>query len=194
MFSIASQVARRCATGSAVASAARHQLQLRAGFAQTVKEGLTATDAWSKSCYSDMDYTINENLPVYEAVQKFAAYNVGCLVTTDDEGKISGVVSERDYVCKIALLSKTSKETPIKEISTKSANLIVASPNETVSACMAKMLLKDIRHLPLLDEDGGVVGIVSIKDLVKAELKEKQDAIKTLSDFALGKGGHFSAE
>jgi hypothetical protein len=89
MFSIASQVARRCATGSAVASAARHQLQLRAGFAQTVKEGLTATDAWSKSCYSDMDYTINENLPVYEAVQKFAAYNVGCLVTTDDEGEMS---------------------------------------------------------------------------------------------------------
>ena len=110
------------------------------------------------------------------------------------KGNISGVVSERDYVCKIALLSKTSKETPIKEISTKSANLIVASPSETVSDCMAKMLLKDIRHLPLLDEDGSVVGIVSIKDLVKAELKEKQDAIKTLSDFALGKGGHFSAE
>ena len=110
------------------------------------------------------------------------------------KGNISGVVSERDYVCKIALLSKTSKDTPIKEISTKSANLIVASPSETVSDCMAKMLLKDIRHLPLLDEDGGVVGIVSIKDLVKAELKEKQDAIKTLSDFALGKGGHFSAE
>jgi len=110
------------------------------------------------------------------------------------KGNISGVVSERDYVCKIALLSKTSKDTAIKEISTKSANLIVASPSETVSDCMAKMLLKDIRHLPLLDEDGGVVGIVSIKDLVKAELKEKQDAIKTLSDFALGKGGHFSAE
>ena len=84
MFSIASQVARRCATSG---SAARHQLTLRAGFAQTVKEGLTATDAWSKSCYSDMDYTINENLPVYEAVQKFAAYNVGCLVTTNDEGE-----------------------------------------------------------------------------------------------------------
>lgn len=87
MFSIASQVARRCATGTGVASQARHQLQLRAGFAQTVKEGLTATDAWSKSCYSEIDYTINENLPVYEAVQKFAAYNIGCLVTTDDDGK-----------------------------------------------------------------------------------------------------------
>ena len=59
---------------------------------------------------------------------------------------------------------------------------------------MAKMLLKDIRHLPLLDVSGGVVGIVSIKDLVKAELKEKEDAIRTLSDFALGKGGHFSSD
>ena len=59
---------------------------------------------------------------------------------------------------------------------------------------MAKMLLKDIRHLPLLDESGGVVGIVSIKDLVKAELKEKEDAIRKLSDFALGKGGHFASD
>lgn len=157
-------------------------------------------------------------------------------------GKISGVVSERDYVCKIALLGKTSKETKVKgmswvflssdksdcaiyyytcklcthntisniwyyylhhtnkwnnktkEISTKSANLITASPSETVSDCMAKMLLKDIRHLPLLDESGGVVGIVSIKDLVKAELKEKEDAIRTLSNFALGKGGHFGSD
>ena len=110
------------------------------------------------------------------------------------KGKISGVVSERDYVCKIALLGKTSKETTVKEISTKSANLITASPSETVSDCMAKMLLKDIRHLPLLDDDGHVVGIVSIKDLVKAELKEKEDAIRTLSNFALGKGGHFGSD
>ena len=82
----------------------------------------------------------------------------------------------------------------MKEISTKSANLITASPSETVSDCMAKMLLKDIRHLPLLDDDGHVVGIVSIKDLVKAELKEKEDAIRTLSNFALGKGGHFGSD
>lgn len=82
----------------------------------------------------------------------------------------------------------------IIEISTKSANLITASPGESVSGCMAKMLLKDIRHLPLLDETGKVVGIVSIKDLVKAELKEKEEAIRTLSNFALGKGGHFGSE
>ena len=86
-------------------------------------------------------------------------------------GKISGVVSERDYVYKVALLGKTSQGTTVKEISTKSANLITASPNETVSDCMAKMLMKDICHLPLLDDTGGVIGIVSIKDIVKAKLK-----------------------
>lgn len=187
MFSLASRVARPVA-----AQAARHQAQFRG--VQTVKEGLTATDAWNKSCYSEIDYTIDENLPVYEAIKKFAAYNIGCLVTVDASGKISGVISERDYVCKVALLGNTSKETNIKEISTKSANLITASPDETVSECMAKMLMRDIRHLPLLDQAGGVVGIVSIKDLVKSELKEKEDAIKTLSDFALGKGGHFGSE
>mmetsp|Transcript_31374 Transcript_31374/g.66041 ORF Transcript_31374/g.66041 Transcript_31374/m.66041 type:complete len:191 (+) Transcript_31374:80-652(+) len=190
MLSLASRVARPIATQAA----RRHQFQLTAGFAQTVKEGLTATDAWNKSCYSEMDYTVNEDDPVFAAVQKFAAYNIGCLVTVDSAGKISGVVSERDYVCKIALLGKTSKDVAIKEISTKSANLITASPGETVSDCMAKMLMKDIRHLPLLDESGGVVGIVSIKDLVKSELKEKEDAIRTLSDFALGKGGHFGSD
>lgn len=189
MFTLASRFARPVAV-----RAARHNLPLRAGLATSVKEGLTATDAWNKSCYSEIDYTINEDLPVYEAVQKFAAYNIGCLVTTDSAGNITGVISERDYVCKIALLSKTSKETPVKEISTKSANLITAKPEDSVSDCMAKMLLKDIRHLPLLDGDGKVIGIVSIKDLVKAELKEKEEAIRTLSDFALGKGGHFGSD
>lgn len=113
MFSIAIRAAARpivaapSSRSSAVPSALCRSMA-------TVKEGLTATDAWSKSCYSGIDYTINEDLPVYDAVTKFAAYNVGCLVTVDGAGAISGVVSERDYVCKIALLGKTSKETKVK--------------------------------------------------------------------------------
>jgi CBS-domain-containing membrane protein len=109
MFSIATRAAARpiVARSSGVSSTLCRSMA-------TVKEGLTATDAWSKSCYSGIDYTINEDLPVYDAVTKFAAYNVGCLVTVDSTGAISGVVSERDYVCKIALLGKTSKETKVK--------------------------------------------------------------------------------
>ena len=66
------------------------------------------------------------------------------------------MISERDYVSKIALLGRVSKETKVKEISTKSSNLITASPKDSVDDCMAKMLSKDIRHLPLVDEGGKV--------------------------------------
>ena len=72
LFSLATNATRRAAP-----LVARHQLTLRAGFAQSVKEGLTATDAWTKSCYSEIDYTINDDAAVYDAVQKFAAYNIG---------------------------------------------------------------------------------------------------------------------
>lgn len=128
---------------------------------------------------------------MFEAVEKFAAYNVGCLVTKDADGKLSGVISERDYVTKIALLGKTGKTTKVKQISTKAANLVTASPNDTVDACMEKMLSRDIRHLPLVDEDGKVVGIISIKDLIKSCLEGKDHTIHSLASFAVGEGGHF---
>jgi CBS domain-containing protein len=59
---------------------------------------------------------------------------------------------------------------------------------------MQKMLQRDIRHLPLLDDGGKVIGMLSVKDLVKTLVQEKEDTIKVLSDFALGKGGHFGSE
>lgn len=160
----------------------------------TLEEHPSAKSAWEKSCYFEMDFTIPEDATVYEAVQKFAAYDIGCLVTTDASGKISGVISERDYISKIALLGRISKDTLVKEISTKSANLLTASPQDSVDQCMEKMLSKGIRHLPLLDDSGNVIGMLSVKDLVKTLVKEKDQTIKVLSDFALGKGGHFGAE
>ena len=71
---------------------------------------------------------------------------------------------------------------------------MVAHPDDSVDDCMAKMLSKDIRHLPLVDADGKVMGMLSVKDLVKSLVKEKEETIKVLSDFALGKGGHFGSE
>lgn len=124
MFSIVSRAAARPIVAASSSRSSAVPSALCRSMA-TVKEGLTATDAWSKSCYSGIDYTINEDLPVYDAVTKFAAYNVGCLVTVDGAGAISGVVSERDYVCKIALLGKTSKETKVKGASSSSQHIIL---------------------------------------------------------------------
>lgn len=107
---------------------------------------------------------------------------------------MTGIVSERDYICKIALLGRTSKDTPIKEIATAGANIITAKEEETVENCMEKMMAKGIRHLPIVDDKDTVVGMISIKDLVKTVVEEKEQTIKVLSDFALGKGGHFGSE
>jgi len=107
---------------------------------------------------------------------------------------MTGMISERDYINKIALLGRTSKDTAIKEISTKSSNLITASLDESVEDCMTKMLSKDIRHLPLVGKNKEVVGMISIKDLVRTVVQEKEQTIKVLSDFALGKGGHYGSE
>jgi CBS domain-containing protein len=113
---------------------------------------------------------------------------------SDPAGNMTGIVSERDYIGKIALLGRTSKETLIKEISTKKDNLVTASVDEPVNVCMSKMLTSDIRHLPLLSLDGNVVGMISIKDLVKTVVNEKERTIRVLSDFALGKGGNYGSE
>jgi CBS domain-containing protein len=107
---------------------------------------------------------------------------------------MTGVVSERDYVCKVALLGRTSSTTTVKEISTRGANIITATADESVEVCMEKMMNHGVRHLPIVDEKKSVIGMVSIKDLVKTVVKEKEHTIKVLSDFALGKGGHFGSE
>ncbi|KAL7534144.1 hypothetical protein ACHAXR_005695 [Thalassiosira sp. AJA248-18] len=186
----ASSLARASARSRQPAAAA-FQFARRTMVTPKLGEAQKASYAWNKSCYSGIDYTIGDESTVFEAVEKFAAYNVGCLVTTGADGKLSGVISERDYVTKIALLGKTGKTTKIKEVSTKAANLVTASPEDTVDSCMAKMLGRDIRHLPLVCDDGKVVGIISIKDLIKSCLEEKDHTIHSLASFAVGEGGHF---
>mmetsp|Transcript_27714 Transcript_27714/g.46005 ORF Transcript_27714/g.46005 Transcript_27714/m.46005 type:complete len:183 (-) Transcript_27714:236-784(-) len=160
----------------------------------TLENALTADDALKLSGYNSIDYTIKDTATVLDAVHKFAAFNIGCLVTVDESGGMTGILSERDYIGKIALLGRTSKDTAVREISTKSSNLVTAKIDESVEDCMTKMLTSDIRHLPLVGESGEVVGMISIKDLVKTVVSQKERTIRVLSDFALGKGGHYGSE
>jgi CBS domain-containing protein len=107
---------------------------------------------------------------------------------------MTGIVSERDYITKIALLGRTSKDTPIKEIATRGSKIITAKADESVESCMAKMMNKGIRHLPIVDDDDNIIGMISIKDLVATVVSEKEKTIKVLSDFALGKGGYYGSD
>eukprot|EP00903_Cladosiphon_okamuranus_P009117 g8710.t1 len=160
--------------------------------ATTVENRSSAKDALEKSCYFKIDFGISEDSTVYEAVQRFAAYNIGALAVTDADKRVIGIVSERDYVSKVALLGKASKSTTVKEIATMGANLVVASKSDTMQDCMAKMVARDIRHLPVVDEDEGqVVGMLSVKDLLKEVTREKEEILTKVTDFKLGRGGFF---
>ena len=116
---------------------------------------------------------------VFEAVQLMVEKNVGSLLVTEG-GDITGIVTERDYLRRVTLEGRTDRETPVREIT--SSPLIVASPETTVDECMALMTDRRIRHVPVVEE-GSVIGVVSIGDLVKFKSKQQSFEIRYLTDY-----------
>ncbi len=116
---------------------------------------------------------------VLDAIKMMAEKGIGALLVMDNED-LSGIVSERDYARKVILKGKSSRETPVKDIMT--AEVVVTNPAETVEQCMALMTENRIRHLPVV-EDGKVVGVLSIGDLVKAIIAEQQFHIEQLESY-----------
>jgi len=120
---------------------------------------------------------------VYDALQLMADKEIGALLVLEG-GKLVGVISERDYARKVILKGKSSLDTPVKEIMTQ--DVVWVRPEWTVEECMAVVTEKRIRHLPVLVDDQ-VVGIISIGDLVKAVIDEKDFTIKQLESYITGK-------
>jgi CBS domain-containing protein len=116
---------------------------------------------------------------VFEAVQLMVEKNVGSLLVTEG-GDITGIVTERDYLRRVTLEGRTDRETPVREI--MSSPLIVASPQTTVDECMALMTDRRIRHVPVVEE-GSVVGVISIGDLVKFKSKLQTFEIQYLTNY-----------
>ena len=116
---------------------------------------------------------------VYDAIEIMADKYVGALMVVS-EGELIGVVSERDYARKVILQGKSSKETQVKEIMTSPA--IFVTPEQTVEDGMRIMTDKHIRHLPVV-EDGILLGVVSIGDLVKWMISAQQQTISQLHSY-----------
>jgi predicted transcriptional regulator len=155
----------------------------------------TAFNVFERSCYHKIDFKINEDASVKEAVARFTAFNIGCLAVTDKANKVVGVCSERDYINKVAALDKSNTDTKVKDICSYGPKIILAKKSDSLESCMSKMMFKDIRHLLVIDDKNEeFIGMISIKDLIKEILKDKSEQITRLSDFKIGKGAYFSSE
>jgi CBS domain-containing protein len=116
---------------------------------------------------------------VYEALKLMAEKNVGALLVMNGDS-LRGIMSERDYARKVILLGKSSHELAVRDI--MSDKVVSVTPKQTVDDCMGLMTGRRIRHLPVLD-NGRVVGVLSIGDLVKAVIEEQQQTIRQLESY-----------
>lgn len=127
-------------------------------------------------------WSIGPDASVYDAIAMMAERNIGALLVMEGD-RLVGVMSERDYARKVILAGRASKDTKVGDVMT--SRVIFADPTETVEECMALMTDKHIRHLPVM-EDGELLGLVSIGDLVKEVIAEQKFMIKQLEHYISG--------
>ena len=137
-----------------------------------------------KSKADNTVYSMGPDASVYDALKLMSEKNIGALLVLE-EGRIVGIFSERDYARKIVLMSRSSKDTPLRDIMTKSVRFV--RPEQTNEQCMALMTENRLRHLPVLDGER-LVGIISIGDLVKGIISEQQFIIEQLEQYITGGG------
>jgi CBS domain-containing protein len=127
-------------------------------------------------------WSIAGGATVYQALELMAEKNIGAVLVVD-AGNLAGILSERDFARKVDLQGKSCQDTAVEEIMTR--RVVYVYPDQTAEECMALMTDKRVRHLPVV-EGGQVVGVVSIGDVVKSIISEKEFIIEQLENYITG--------
>ncbi len=127
----------------------------------------------------ELIWSVSPDATVFETLQLLADRDIGAVLVMSG-GRTVGIFSERDYARQVILKGKASKDTPVREVMT--SRVVYVTVDESLDNCMALMTDKRIRHLPVLEGDR-VVGVVSIGDVVKALISEKQFLIEQLEKY-----------
>ena len=140
-----------------------------------LKEILTAkgSEIWS----------IEPDQSVYDAIKLLAEKEIGAIAVTEGD-RLVGIVSERDYARQIILKGRSSEKTQVKDI--MSTNVVTAIPSQEVRECMELMTEKRIRHLPIVNDDNNLIGMISIGDLVRAIIADQESTIGDLEKYISG--------
>jgi CBS domain-containing protein len=117
---------------------------------------------------------------VFDAIRRMVESNVGSLLVTE-EGTITGIVTERDYLRRVTIEGRTEKGTAVREI--MSSPLVYVTPETTIEECMAVMTERRIRHVPVFTEEQELAGLVSIGDVVKFQSKQQNVQIRLLTEY-----------
>lgn len=124
-------------------------------------------------------FSVSPGQSVYEALQLLGEKNIGAVLVMDGDA-LRGILSERDYARKIVLMDRNSKDTRVTDIMTE--KVITVTTGDSVEQCMSLMSEKKIRHLPVTNE-GKVVGVISIGDVVTAIIRMQQETIDHLKSY-----------
>ena len=127
-------------------------------------------------------WSVQPEATVFEAIQMMADKNVGALLVTD-HGRLTGMISERDYTRKVAIKGKSSKELKVREI--LSPKVVHATPEHSVEECLRLMTEHRVRHLPVLDGET-IAGVISIGDLVNWIISTQTNTISQLETYITG--------
>ncbi len=129
-------------------------------------------------------YAVKANESVYRAIRLMADRRIGAVLVVEN-GTVSGIFTERDYIMRVEVEGRAAKETTLQEVMTH--KMYTVTTETSIEQCLGLMDLRHIRHLPIVEE-GRLMGIISMRDAIAAVLKGREEEIRGIEDYAPGSG------